>query len=569
MSEMILVGRYQIENQIGLGGMSVVYRAMDNRTNREVAVKILKPDLRSDKIMLEQFRRETQIMGKIQGTNVVHVIDSGTDGDREYMVMDYVPGRTLKDMISEDKKLEPKKACEIMNRVLAGLASIHKEQVVHQDLKPQNVLVSSDRYVFLTDFGIAAMEGSQPVTQSNGVLGTVHYMSPEQIQRKTVSHLSDLYSAGILFYELLTGTVPYGGDGETDAEITAQHLTDSDIFSRLCQQGVPEEICRVVHKAMRVNPAERYQTAKDMASDIQACVNSLNIQVDIEQKKQDPENPLQKQKDEEKKTRYLRYTANVLLFLAVIGVLLLGFQSILDQVVHFVEAPYLLDLTEEGAQWTADKNGIQLIISRRVPSDTVPEGRIIYQSPAGGINMRRGEGIYVTVSTGIEHKTVPYLRGMTAEEATQQLEKLGLVSLLYAERVMSDLPWGTVMEQLPAEGTTVEAGSVVQLKVSGGCVTLPNLKLMPLVEALNTLEALNLDVQEIRYVETDNSNAWGKVGAQQFMDAQGNLLRDADGNILQPGAQAMAHTRVILAVYQAPEGAEIMEDSNRTAGEVE
>ena len=272
MKEKILANRYRLTEQIGMGGMAIVYRAVDLRTGHNVAVKVLRPEYNEDTEFISRFQREAEAASKMTHHNIVNLLDVGMDGDNRYLVMEYVQGKTLKSVIQERGKLSPALAGQIAIRILSALEHAHRNGIVHRDIKPQNILVHADGHIKVADFGIARIANSSTLTKGDNVMGSVHYFSPEQARGEGANATSDIYSTGIVLYEMLTGRVPY--DGDNPVAVAMQHLHATPIPIQNLAPDVPPALVRVCMKAMEKNPAQRYQTARDMAADIRAALEN-------------------------------------------------------------------------------------------------------------------------------------------------------------------------------------------------------------------------------------------------------------------------------------------------------
>ena len=255
----VLDNRYELVEFVGKGGMALVYRAIDKRTGHDVAVKILRPEYNQDAEFCTRFDREAVAASKMSHHNIVNLLDVGQDDNMRYLVMEYVRGRTLKDVIKQNGPLKPAVAAQVAIRILSALQHAHKNGIIHRDIKPQNILVHSDGLIKVGDFGIARVVGSNTISTDDVVMGSVHYFSPEQAKGEPVTAASDLYSVGVVLYEMLTGKPPF--DGETPVAIAMQHIGGKAQPIREIDPTIPPALERVVEKAMEKRPERRYQTA--------------------------------------------------------------------------------------------------------------------------------------------------------------------------------------------------------------------------------------------------------------------------------------------------------------------
>ena len=266
MSGRILSNRYELLERVGGGGMAFVYRARDLRLNRIVAVKILSPHFTSDEDFVRKFRREAQAAASLSSPSIVGVYDVGQDGDVHYIVMEFLHGKTLKQVLNENGPLEVSEVLQIGRQIAEALQVAHKHGVIHRDIKPHNIMLTADGHVKVTDFGIARAVTASTLTETGAMVGSVHYISPEQARGGIVGEKSDIYSLGVVLYELLTGQVPFAGDSMFS--IALKHLQEQPRSVRELDPNIPVAVEQIVQKAMSKDQASRYQTAEELASDL-------------------------------------------------------------------------------------------------------------------------------------------------------------------------------------------------------------------------------------------------------------------------------------------------------------
>ena len=543
-TEKLLADRYRIVDKVGSGGMAIVYRAEDIKTNRSVAIKILKPEFNEDKEFCQRFQREADSISQMTHHNIVNLLDVGIENGHRYLVMEYVQGRTLKEVIREKGRMSPEVAAQIAIRILAALKHAHQNGIIHRDIKPQNILVHDDGHIKVADFGIATKMDSQTLAHTDNVMGSVHYISPEQASGKEVGVTGDIYSVGVVMYEMLTGRVPY--DGDTVVAVAMQHLRGAPTPIYELAPNVPKGLIYVVNKAMAKEPKNRYQSAFDMASDIRAAIaGELNNELEPgPQPKENPVSRRMKKMDRPPIRRGLRIPRSrvkkgiqigmmVLMTLLVFGGLVLGGIGIYNNIMHSATAPDLVGLEENAALRAVQKEGIKAeLIYAHHPS--IQAGQVILQAPAYEAKMSKGDTIVLTISKGPNVFTVPELTGNSSADAVAALQKIGVV-LTVVERVVSAESVDTILTQTPAAGETIAAGGSVQVTVSGGIATVPDLSQMTVEEAVQAILAAGLTPGSKENLTTTEAQRVGQVATQRP----------------QASSQVVQGAIVSVAVYEA------------------
>lgn len=542
----VLDNRYELVEFVGKGGMALVYRAVDRRTGHDVAVKILRPEFNQDAEFSSRFQREATTASKMSHHNIVNLLDVGQDGDIRYLVMEYVNGQTLKDVIRQKGALPPAVAAQIGIRILSALQHAHNNGIIHRDIKPQNVLVHADGHIKVADFGIARVAGANTISTEDSVMGSVHYFSPEQAKNENVTFASDLYSVGVCLYEMMTGQPPF--DGETPVAVALQHINAIPRPMSEINPAVPPAMERVVAKAMEKRPEKRYQSALEMAQDLQRALQ----EPDGTWLGRLPDKPVQngpvktagatgKQRPVHSKRWVWTVIGMALMGAAILGALVFGGLKLYDQIMNMVDVPYLIDETEANAVNLLKKTGLKTEISR-ISDPVKPAGTVLLQSPEyGGQPVRKGDTVLLTISTGPTEQAVPKLVGKSVEDARAELEQMGFVLLALPERTLSaTAPWDTVIAQSPQEGEMLNSGSIVQVILSGGCVTLPDLVGLTQAEALKQIQQLNLIINECKRIQVDEVSLFDRVADQLYFDSNRQY---------EVGDQVMQQTRVTLAIY--------------------
>jgi serine/threonine-protein kinase len=478
----VLGGRYELGERVGRGGMAEVHRGTDVRLGRDVAVKVLREDLARDPSFHARFRREAQAAASLNAPSIVAVYDTGEDSSSgtpvPYIVMEYVEGRTLRDVLVEEGRLLPQRALEVTADVCAALDVAHRAGIVHRDIKPGNVMLTRSGEVKVMDFGIAraAADTSVTMTQTAAVIGTAAYLSPEQARGEHVDARSDLYSTGCLLYELVTGAPPFTGDSAV--AVAYQHVREDPEPPSSYDASLSPDVDAVVLKAMAKNPANRYQSAPEMRDDLlRAAAGEAVLATPVMEAATTlaPAAVVAPPPAPDRRRRGLVYALFALLLVAVaIGVALLV-RSVLGPGSDLIPAPRLIGLTQQEAALRLAEEG--LTVGEVTPQfSDQPPGTVLSQSPAAGIVVRRGGPVDFVVSEGIEQTIVP---GEVVGRSRQEAEVLLQQAKLRVERVVErdgNIPAGRVLEISPAPGTQVAAGSAVVLTVASGLVEVPDVR---------------------------------------------------------------------------------------------
>ncbi len=558
MNEKILADRYRLVEQIGMGGMAIVYRAVDLRTGHNVAVKVLRPEFNKDAEFVGRFQREAEAASKMIHHNIVNLLDVGMDGENRYLVMEYVQGKTLKEVIQEKGRLNPQVAAQITIRILSALQHAHQNGIIHRDIKPQNILVNADGHVKVADFGIARMANSSTLTKGDSVMGSVHYFSPEQASGQAADARSDIYSCGVVLYEMLTGRVPF--DGDSPVAVAMQHLHAKPTPIETIAPDVPPAIIHVCMMAMEKNPKYRYQSATEMATELRLALEGRTDRMQprlVETPMPVPQPPRtsmdsgsQPRKVPPRKHQQLRgkrHTSPLwaLLTLIMAGLvfygLYLGASTIYEKVTTSTTAPDMMGSDVVSARRLASRAGLQVEIIE-VNHPTIPAGMVILQAPEVDTAMRKGDTVVLTVSKGPSAQQVPAIMGSTTTDAIPILTAAGL-TLTVVEKIVSEEPAGTILTQTPDAGTTCAAGDVVQVTVSGGSTYVPNLVGKTLTEARELLNNANLTLNtQIQFVESQETSQHGCVALQQPV---------AGTQVIQGAAVTLSLYRVASLVHRA------------------
>ena len=405
---MVFAERYKLIDYLGQGGMSLVYRAIDIRTGHSVAIKILKSEYNNDIEFLERFQREAHAAGRMSHHNIVNLLDVGTEGEFRYLVLEYINGNTLKDIIKEKGALNPNTAIQITIRILSALEHAHENGIIHRDIKPQNVLVNTNGHIKVADFGIARITNTKTISKKDMVIGSVHYSSPEQARGNVVQTTSDIYSTGIVLYEMLTGRVPFTGDNPVTVAMQQVNALPPPI--RELNPSIHPAIASVVMKALEKSPQKRFQSAREMADALLKAKEGIMVEPSAPANGKsnggkadmasDPDakdsasgqSTAFSSRAKSKNEHVFRATKATILSTVLAGCLLIaalvfGILAVYQSVVNSASAPDIVGMTLEEAQLAVSRAELMLDITE-VNHDTISANTIIAQTPEADTNMR-------------------------------------------------------------------------------------------------------------------------------------------------------------------------------------
>jgi eukaryotic-like serine/threonine-protein kinase len=529
---MVFAERYKLVDFLGQGGMSLVYRAVDIRTGHSVAMKILKSEYNNDAEFLERFQREAHAAGRMSHHNIVNLLDVGTEGEFRYLVLEYINGNTLKDIIKEKGTLNPNTAIQIAIRILSALQHAHDNGIIHRDIKPQNVLVNTDGHIKVADFGIARITNTKTISKKDMVMGSVHYSSPEQARGNEVDATSDIYSTGVVLYEMLTGRVPFTGDNPVT--VAMQQVNAAPPPIRELNPAIHPAIASVVMKALEKSPQRRFQSAREMADALVKAKEGIGIEktppaaaksggskadnagdTDLKSATALPSAKFGSHTQSQKK-RLLRMSKITLISIILMTCLLIaglvfGTLAIYQSVVDNVSAPDIAGLTLDEAKVAVNRSDLMLEVTE-VYHDTIAANTIIDQTPEADTSMHKGDSIVATVSIGPATLLMPNLVGLTREEAVAKIKDRGLNVLVY--KTPSTQPVDIVIEQKPEKDQPYVSGQEIQLTLSGGSIIIPDLSGIPMQSAVARIEQNALKLGDITMEGTDEDVNIGIVTAQ-------------------------------------------------------
>ncbi|OPZ74658.1 MAG: Serine/threonine-protein kinase PrkC [Firmicutes bacterium ADurb.Bin456] len=507
----LLGNRYEILEQLGGGGMAIVYKGRDTFLNRLVTVKILRPEFTCDEDFVSRFRREAQAVASLSHPNIVSIFDVGRENDVHYLVMEYVEGDNLKNLIRAEGALPQEQVVQIAWQVGEALQHAHENNIVHRDVKPQNILITASGRAKLTDFGIARETTAATLTQTDTVLGSVHYLSPEQARGETADQRSDLYSLGIVMYEMATGVLPF--QGETPVGVALKHIREVPALPSSLNPSVSPGLERIINRAMAKNIAGRYGTAQVLLTDLEGLTSRVvrdsgaMAQLDefatrvITPVKNDAEYvpPAKRALPGPKKRRPV-WLWGTLLALFLIAAAYATFQLYVN--VPEIQMPHVEGSTLEEARAALMREGFKNIQETRNNHPTVPPEKVISQDPPPETMVKVTRNITLTVSKGPEYRTVPEVIGYTVSDARIKINQHELnVAEPPQERYSNDYPVGVVVDQNPGANTNLSKYSGVTLYVSKG--PQPVLHQLPRLIGL-TEEQARKELEKIKVKIDDN-----------------------------------------------------------------
>jgi len=506
-----LKGRYEILERIGIGGMAVVYKAKDILLNRIVAIKFLKDEFVHDSEFIERFRREAQAAASLSHPNIVQIFDVGEDRDIYYIVMEYVEGETLKEYIKREAPLKADKAVNITMQILEALQHAHGNHIVHRDIKPQNILINKSGKIKVADFGIARAITTSTITHTNSVVGSVHYLSPEQAKGGIVKESSDLYSLGVILYEMLTGKLPFSG--ETPISVALKHLQEQITKPRLINPNIPLALENIIIKALMKDNLKRYNSSNEMLNDLKNVFNKNNniesfhdyLEENVEEPTIIVENLAKKMQGSELRTakpkRKSKKIIGIILsltFITLISWFIVDYFNNLLSVPDVI-VPDVVNKSKEEAIEAITKVNLQYKFIENT-SLTVLKDHVIKQDPLPNAKIKQGQTVYITISSGKSTEIMPDLVHLTRREAENKLKKLGFQQIQILEEFNEEIPNEMVIRQKPEANLEVIPSEVtVQLIISKGKKTfpMPNLIGLKEEEAKQVLQNYNLKIGTI------------------------------------------------------------------------
>jgi len=544
----VLEGRYELLDLLGSGGMAVVYRAMDNRLNRYVAVKIMRPELALNEKFRQRFQTESRAIAKLNHPNIVGVFDVSHSESIEYIVMELLDGVNLKQYLRDHGPLDVRKALSFSTQIANALIHAHSKGIVHRDIKPQNIVIVGEDTVKVADFGIANLQSEVPDVE-NEAIGSVHYISPEQAKGLPVDERSDIYSLGIVMYEMLSGQLPF--DGDDDRAIALKHLSAVPTPLRDIIPSIPEELASIVMKAMNPSLEERYQTAEALAADLEKFRRTLAGAVeDVEGNVNPVGNAGELSRESyirrRRRSKIVSTFSGIFLVMAFILFLAVFFWNYWLRdifapgqritIPNFVGSYYDTIINSKNFSGSFNFN-----LTYEINPD-VEKGIIIGQEPEAGKSYMlsdKGINVNLTISTGVMLTEIPNLIGRDYREATSELEKLGFgVEKIYVSS--DDVEIDHVLDISPMPGEKLPAGATVYVSISAGpdveTVIMPYLVGKTRDDAEATIDAYRLTLVSVSSVYNDKAPV-GTVVSQN----------------VEAGTEIPIHSKIYLQISLGPE----------------
>jgi serine/threonine protein kinase/beta-lactam-binding protein with PASTA domain len=567
----ILIGkkfgnRYEIKEKLGSGGMSIVYKGLDTLLNRLVTIKVLRDQYTGDEDFVRRFHREAQSVASLSHINIVSIFDVGFEEGLHYLVMEFVEGQNLKEYIRQKGKLTVQEAVPIALQILDALEHAHEHGVVHRDIKPHNILLTTSGRVKVTDFGIARAANEATVTYSGNIVGSVQYISPEQAKGITVGAKSDLYSAGAVLYEMVTGRLPFSGD--SPIAVALQHIQNEPVPPEDLVADLPKELSHVILKAMEKNPEARYASARAMRSDLEKIYygrgHEINLVTGDRKNEEDTveiptlratgtsrfeEKPPRRKKRLKPGSKWALLAVGVLLFFLLLWGgyrLLTGYLNVGETKVPDVEGKPLIEakaeLAEAGLDYTVDYSNHNVIEKNHVISQTIPPNQIVKKNRVVGL----------LVSEGPRVTRVPNLVGKTRREAEVELNNNNL-EISISEEYHDQVPLNTVISQDPDAGKEIPENSTVSVVISLGpepkYIAMPNLVGSTLDAAKKTLTDNGLVLGKATEAESNEFFAWQVIS--QDVEPGTQILQGETVNLVYstgPGPMA----QIARVTYEIP-----------------
>lgn len=525
----ILGNRYEIIEKVGNGGMATVYKATDLVLKRYVAVKVLRDEFTTDEEFIKRFETEAQSAAKLVHSNIVSIFDVGVDNGIYYIVMELIQGKTLKEIIVEERGPLPWKwSVNVAIQIASALEMAHKNNIIHRDIKPHNIIITEDGVAKVTDFGIAKAVSNSTITAFGKTIGSVHYFSPEHARGGYTDAKSDLYSLGVVMYEMVTGRVPF--DADTPVSVALKHMQEEPVPPIELNPNLPEALNKIILKSLKKDPMLRYQTATELLQDLKTALKNPSGDF-VEEVDYDPTAKTQRistdqyDKINKKENKFITFVKKHKVLSSIIGLILLFFIAFGGTMAVLnitnpkeVEVPNLVGLTREEAEQKVKDANLVFEVSSEEYNSEVEENHVISQDPKYMENynkVKEKTTVKVVISKGTEKTKVPNVKGKVKEQAIQLIEDAKL-SAEVIEETSKTVKEGYVISQETAPDTEVNAGDTVKIHVSTGTekAIVPNVVGKSQEEAKKTLQDLGFVVTVAN--EEDSSKDKGIVLKQNL-----------------------------------------------------
>jgi len=566
-----LAGRYEVLEKIGNGGMATVYKAKDKTLNRNVAVKVLKEEFASDQEFVKRFQIEAQSAAALSHPNIVSIYDVAKDGDINYIVMELIVGKTLKEVIKEEGKLDWRRSAEIASQIASGLSTAHKNHIIHRDIKPHNIIMTKENLAKIADFGIAKASTSSTINANAGAMGSVHYFSPEHARGGYTDEKSDIYSLGVVLYEMVTGRLPF--DGDTPVSIAMKHLKEEVVPPKQINPEIPDGLNDIILKAMQKEVSSRYVNAHEMYTDLQKILKDPELRNIGISKSDDGEFATQKipainsnvtrsyvkegvrrpenmnVSNNKKKTKKIKNESSsvkgiilkILALILIFGLIALGsfviFNGGFDSLEEKVEVPNVIGNSKEAAILSLKEAGLEAQFTEPVEDD-LPKDYVVKQKIAGGSKAAKGTKVELTLSSGPRQVKVPDVLTDSLTAATMKIRNAEL-QIEVIEEASEDVAVDKIIRQDPLPNTQAYVNDIVKVYVSTGLpddvTEVPNVLNDTEESAIEKLEAMGFVV--LPSYTKDTSKADGKI-----------LLQTPEGGKIAPTG-----TSVIIVVNKLKE----------------
>ncbi|WFA09810.1 Stk1 family PASTA domain-containing Ser/Thr kinase [Tissierella sp. Yu-01] len=567
MIGIILGNRYEIIEKIGEGGMAIVYKAKCHLLNRFVAIKVLRDEFTDDEQFIGKFRRESQAAASLSHPNIMNIYDVGAeeiDSKKiHYIVMEYINGYTLKEIIRSKGKLTAEETIKYSLQMAEALQHAHRNSIVHRDIKPHNIMITDDNRIKVTDFGIARAVTSSTVTTTSNVLGSVHYFSPEQARGGYTDEKSDIYSLGIVMYEMITGKVPY--DGESPISVALKHIQEEIVLPSQIDNTVPANLESIIMKCVQKRQSDRYGNITELISDLKGIksndIKSLSdndiesatrIIPAIEIKEDDiveSKTEKRKKKSVSKNKKKNRKESGggvvflgILLAFVLVTSLFLGYAKLKELLaVDEIPVPYIVGMQEDEARAKIEELNLAFNVTDRVKNDEFEAGEVIYQSVEADTMVKSGYPINVTISEGPDLVSVPLIKNKTLDEAEEILNDSGLMIGTRDPGFSDTVPKGSIISQDPEPLTEVEPGSRVNIVISEG----------PEIVNVVMPSVVNKTIEEARKAIVAEGLIVGDVTPQPSNNVEKDLVT---WQSYEPGTTLESGTTVDLYISSGPDG---------------